>query len=128
MVWGVLMAKKTVKETQIEAKLKHAKSVIAVNVARYMGRDPRLRDLKNETAKRLELARLSGVSRTSINRYLDDDVEGADNGHAALNNLIRLADTFHISVLQLLENVHDVYPAHGEAHPDLRGGGGLTRE
>jgi hypothetical protein len=120
------MAKKSVKETKIEAKLRRAKTQLRLNLARYIARDPRLRNLNSELAKRLELGRLSGVSRTSLDRYLavkTDDEEGADQGHAGLNNLIRLADTFGISVLELLANVHDAYPGHDQADPGNVGGG-----
>ena len=67
------------------------------------------------------LVACTGIGLTSAKRYLGMLPE--DYNFPALDVLITIAEGFKISVIQLLAGVHDTYPAHGEAHPDPRGGG-----
>jgi len=113
------MAKKKKIDLKLKPKLDIAREALEENLKRLLRKH--IPDAHRNYPAAL-VKRCPFVGLTSAKRYVGQLPD--DYGYPALDVLIAMAESFNVSVFELLAGAHDAHPAHGEAHPDPSGGGG----
>ena len=113
------MAKKKKTDPKLKPKLDIARQALEENLKRLLRRH--IPDAHRNYPAAL-VQQCPSVGLTSAKRYVGQLPD--DYGYPALDVLIAIAESFKISVFELLAGVHDAHPAHDDRHPDPGGGGG----